>query len=159
MKIIIKSKKFGERVILIDDNDFDKIKYYSLSLFKNKDRLYVRTSWINGKRYLLHRYLTNAPDDKQVDHINHNTLDNRVSTNLRLCTHSENMRNSLKHKKSIRSPYKGVATNNNSIYAFITINKVQKRLGSYKTHKDAAAAYNEAAVKHFGQFACLNIID
>lgn len=40
----------------------------------------------------LHRILTDCPDDKEVDHINHDTLNNRRS-NLRVCTHLENMRN------------------------------------------------------------------
>lgn len=48
----------------------------------------------NGKRkgVRLHRYILDAPDSKQVDHINHDTLDNR-KTNLRAVTVSENQQN------------------------------------------------------------------
>src|SRR5687768_15719892 len=40
----------------------------------------------------LHRFLTGASSDKVVDHINHNTLDNRRD-NLRVCTNWQNNQN------------------------------------------------------------------
>ena len=47
----------------------------------------------------------NAKDGEEVDHINGNTLDNRKS-NLRICTHAENLRN--KNTKSKITGFKGV---------------------------------------------------
>lgn len=41
---------------------------------------------------LLHRIVINAPPEYEVDHINHDTLDNR-RINLRLVTHKGNMEN------------------------------------------------------------------
>jgi len=32
-------------------------------------------------------------------------------------------------------------------------------LGLFVKEEDAAAAYNTAALKHFGEFACLNILN
>ena len=46
----------------------------------------------------LHRFIMNCPKDKEVDHINHNTLDNRKE-NLKVCSHFENQQN-LRSKKS-----------------------------------------------------------
>ena len=63
------------------------------------DRGYL-TVQINGKRYKVHRlvaqtFLPNPENKSQVDHINRNREDNRVSPvcNLRWCTCSENLRN------------------------------------------------------------------
>lgn len=41
----------------------------------------------------MHRLITGAPKGKDVDHVNHDTLDNRRA-NLRVGTHFENMQNS-----------------------------------------------------------------
>lgn len=41
----------------------------------------------------MHREIANCPPGKEVDHINHDTLDNQRE-NLRCCTRAENMANS-----------------------------------------------------------------
>lgn len=43
----------------------------------------------------LHRVVTGAPKGKEVDHINHDTLDNRRE-NLKVGSHTDNMRNGKK---------------------------------------------------------------
>ncbi len=48
--------------------------------------------WVTSKNISLHRFLTNCPKDKVVDHVNHVKNDNRLS-NLRVCTHQENQIN------------------------------------------------------------------
>lgn len=51
-----------------------------------------------GKKIYLHRFLMDSPEGLIVDHINHQTLDNRRE-NLRVVTHSENMKNRIKWYK------------------------------------------------------------
>jgi hypothetical protein len=45
------------------------------------------------KKVLLHRLLTDCPEGMVVDHQNHDTLDNRRKSNLKVCTNQENLQN------------------------------------------------------------------
>jgi hypothetical protein len=54
--------------------------------------------YTDGVRIRLHRRLTGAPDDLEVDHINENKLDNRRS-NLDVVTKDENMHRWAKRRR------------------------------------------------------------
>src|SRR5690606_11656578 len=70
------------RVALVDNDVFEKIKHVSWS--------YHRGYAINEKIGLMHRYIMNAPNGVEVDHIvQENKSDNRRS-NLRLATGTQN---------------------------------------------------------------------
>ncbi len=88
-----------------------------------------------------------------VDHIDGDTLNNRRE-NLRLCTNAENMRN-IRTPKHNTSGFKGVSFDRRTgrYLASITVNKVSKNLGRYRTPEEAHAAYLEAARLYFGEFA------
>lgn len=103
-----------------------------------------------------HREVLNANKNQQIDHINGNRLDNRKE-NLRLCNNAENNRNKLKSKKG-SSKYKGVCWHKASKKwkASITVNYKSIHLGYFSIEKDAAKAYNEAAINFFKEFALLN---
>lgn len=84
---------------LIDTSDFEKVDSYPGTWFASwcpKTATYnvYGVTTIKGKRknFYLHRFLLDAPKGIIVDHINHNTLDNRRS-NLRLVTNAQNMQN------------------------------------------------------------------
>ena len=96
-------------------------------------------------------------DNRVVDHINHNTLDNR-RCELRICSQAENCRNMRKTHGS--SQYKGVSWRKlrKKWKAVITINDKTIFLGDFDSQNHAAMAYNEAARKHYGEYACLNVI-
>lgn len=92
-----------------------------------------------------------------VDHINRNPLDNRRS-NLRSANKSQNGAN-VGLRKDSTSGFKGVSFDKlkNKWKAYINIGEYGRQSLGYFTDKiDAAKAYNEAAIKYFGEFAGLN---
>jgi hypothetical protein len=90
-ELIIRSMLYGTKHIVIDLEDAEKCKNYKwfLSFDEILNSFYVKTS---KYPYSLHRVIMDCPKGFVVDHINHNTLDNRKE-NLRICTHAENMQN------------------------------------------------------------------
>lgn len=110
----------------------------------------------NGRK--LHRLIMNAPNGMAVDHINGNIADNRKS-NLRICVNSENLRNRGAQRNNT-SGYKGVSwcKQSNKWRSSICLNKKRIYLGLFTNKLDAANAYNQAAIKYFGEFAFLNKI-
>lgn len=104
-EIVINSQKYGEKIALIDIDDIDKISSYSWNLKPSKrGQFYIKTS-VAGKELKLHRLITNCPDNLVVDHINHNTLDNR-KVNLRNCTVVENGRNKYNSRVEVSITFK-----------------------------------------------------
>lgn len=99
-EIVINSKKYGQQITLIDLDDVKKVQNFTWCVsYKNGYGFYVTSTRRNTKCVQLHRLITNCPDNLVVDHINHNTLDNRKS-NLRNCTNAENTQNTIKPSKN-----------------------------------------------------------
>jgi hypothetical protein len=98
-----------------------------------------------------------APEGTEVDHIDGNTFDNRRSSNLRLCTHHQNLINKKIQKNNITG-FKGVVyrEKNKKYSAQIQCNNKSIHLGMFSNPIDAALAYNAAALKYHGEFARLN---
>ena len=94
------------------------------------------------------------PEGMFVDHINRNALDNRRS-NLRHCTHAENMRN-RPGSSNRKSKYKGVYKCRGRWRAEISHNGKKFRLGAFNNAEKAARAYDAAAIKLHGDFARTN---
>lgn len=90
-KMIIDSRKYGKFEILIDTESTNRLKERIWSIAKRDT---VRTKFYaqSNKGELLHRYLLNPDKDEVIDHINRNTLDNRLA-NLRVCNSSVNNKN------------------------------------------------------------------
>ena len=148
-----------ERAALVDDEDFSWLtQWYWGASYQWGNYYAVRYIKINGHRTSLqmHREIMKCPKGLQVDHINHNGLDNR-RCNLRICTHQENHRNKLPKGKY---PYLGICKRADGRlkcwHARINYNKKGIDLGSYYTLEDAARAYDKAAKEYFGEFANLN---
>ncbi len=144
---------------IIDNEDFKKVNQFKWSLDKCNNYFYVRRlkqkNNIKTKIYL-HRFIMNCPDNMQIDHINHNTLDNR-KCNLRICTKSQNQINRLK-RKNCSSKYKGVYLHKQNQKWISEINYLGKKiyLGCFKTEKEAAKVYNKIVKKYHGEYVYLN---
>jgi len=156
MKIPLTQGKFA----LIDDEDYDLVISYSWHTQKDINNFYAvtTTTRVQGKRttIYMHRLIMNARSGLQVDHINHNGLDNRRE-NLRLCTRTENCRNRRKYIRG-SSIYKGVSwyTHYKKWRARIECEGKQLHLGWFSDEVEAAEVYDKAALKLFGEFAHLN---
>jgi hypothetical protein len=102
------------------------------------------------KQVFLHRQILGEPE-AQVDHINGNTLDNRVA-NLRPCTHAENTRN---HRltRANTSGYSGVTRSGKKWEAAIGLGGKWTYLGRFATKELAIAARQAAEAKYHGEFA------
>jgi len=110
---------------------------------------------VEGKNTQLHRFLLNPDKFEDVDHINHNGLDNTRS-NLRVCTRRQNQQN-RRVRENTSSIYKGVSlTPCGKWRSKVTVDGVEHRLGNFETEKDAALAYDSAALLYFGAFAHTN---
>lgn len=138
---------------LFSHEDLSKVESHTWRI----SRGYV-TATINGRTVYLHKYLMDADSATQVDHISRDRLDNR-RPNLRFANHAQNQWNKDVRRDSTTG-YTGVCFDkrSNKYIAYINANKNREYLGYYSVAEDAALAYNEAAVRLHGEFACLNQI-
>ena len=141
-------KKNIARGILVSPEDEYLLHKY---LFHVSSYGYACTR-IDGKYLRLNRLV--LPVSNIVDHISRDKLDNRRS-NLRSATPSQSMMNRRGHGIV---GYKGVSRNRDRYRAQITVGYLVIQLGTYDTPEQAAIAYNKAALKHHGEFACTNEI-
>ncbi len=159
-RIDISTRKYPNSFALVDDADYDWLTSFGKwHLTKLNGKPYVMKSVTDKGPFLsMHRLIMGTPKGMQVDHIDNDGLNNQRS-NLRICTNAENcMNRSAGSTNKFLSKYKGVQVIRNSIVAYIYPNGGSEYLGSFKTHEDAARAYNEAAKRHYGKFARLNVI-
>ncbi len=144
---------------LVDDCDYKLISQYRWSLYRPHNVNYAVAYVMEGgkrKALRMHRVILGS-EHAIIDHINGNGLDNSRG-NLRAATSSQNQANMRSRTKS-SSKYKGVSRKNGKWVAQIQYEKKKIHLGYYQSECEAAVAYNIAARKYFGEYACLNNVD
>ena len=119
-EIIVNSKTYGEIRIKIDKEDVDKLKdkrIYVSNEGKKNNLLYpvFFAKDKSNKRLRLHRYLVNCPDNKVVDHINFDTLDNRKE-NLQIVDMSFNSQKKDIQKTISNTGIRNISKNKNGLY-------------------------------------------
>lgn len=147
---------------VVDNDDYEELSKYkwSAAFDPTQNCFYaIRKDYTINKTLRIHRVIMKTPAHLQVDHINHDTLDNR-KINLRNVTNSQNMMNTRKRNNSNRI-YKGVSyrfsDNRKKHYqARIAIDGVRIGLGYYSSEIEAAQAYDKKAIELFGEHAFLN---
>lgn len=148
------------KVAIVDNEDFERLnKYKWYANYMHKYWYVVRNIKKNKgkqKTEFMHRVIMNVPDYLEIDHINHNGLDNR-RCNLRVCTRSENNMN-RRPRKGTSSYYKGVCWDKRSKKWIVRIQSNKKciYLGCFNNEIVAAHFYDMKAKKLFGEFAYLN---
>lgn len=162
IKVFRNTKKYGAVKLTFDEKSFKLYQKYNwwLKDQNNKYSYLCRDCVTTGKKFRFHRELLNLTDKNLVcDHINGDGLDNRLD-NLRICTQKENIRNKNKTKNQTSSKYKGVSFNklNNNWRVRMEKDGSQVEIGSFKTEKEAAEAYNKAAIKMYGEYAKVNVV-
>jgi hypothetical protein len=146
VKIYITRRDSSEHELLLDLEDWDWVKDYTLNVTNCNGRLYVLIYDANGDAYLLHRVL--FPGSKIVDHQNGNGLDN-TKLNLRPGNQSQNMQNINTESKSA-SGIHGVywKDSKQKWVAQVKLNYKAHYLGLYDSVSEAAEVVRQFRIKN-----------
>lgn len=153
------------RVALVDDADLARLVAVGRWHYSQAGYAVHRHVTPDGRKqnWLMHRLIMGwatgewLPRTVQVDHLNHNRLDNRRD-NLRLCTPNQNQwHKGLQGNNT--SGFRGVSWNKGRWEARIRCHTWRINLGRYDDPVTAALAYDAAARLLHQAFAGLNFPD
>lgn len=144
---------------IVDTEDYEDLnRFIWQAIWTKTTRSYyvMRAIKVDGKNACIHmsRAITNAPNDMQVDHRDHNTLNHRRS-NLRVATCQQNNCNKRRRIDN-KSGLKGVSWRSSHAQweAQIQSHGKKKWLGFFPTPELASEAYRAAALELHGEFSC-----
>ena len=163
MNIKLHSRKYRNLYAVIDNEDYDLIKDYRWSPELN-GRTFRTQAWDKycGKNVRMHRLIVKCPENMEIDHIDHDPLNNRKS-NLRIVTHAQNSKNCSPRIINMYSKYKGVTylksgQRKKRWMARIRTDYKEIFLGYFDTEKEAMDIYDKASGKYHGKHGLGNVI-
>jgi hypothetical protein len=135
------------RFCKVDKEDYEKIK----NMVWYEDNGYAKAT-VDGHHIRMHRLIMDTPSDMFVDHINHDTLDNRKA-NLRNVTPAQNAMNTRP-----RSNNRGVSwcKITKKWHAQISVGGKTISLGRFSDMSEAIKKRKEAEEKYYGEFRYTN---
>jgi len=148
------------KVALVSDHRFVYLMQWVWHAHFDGKKWYAQRTekkWGFQKTIKMHRQIMGVTDPNiHTDHIDNDGLNN-VDDNLRKCTNQQNQQNRGKSKLN-KTGFKGVSRKKNrEVYvAQIHADGKVHHLGYFINPIEAAKAYDEAAKKHFGEFAWTN---
>jgi hypothetical protein len=141
------------RFAIVDARDYKWLSKYKWCASNKRGTIYAMRRTKEGKTVYMHREIMQAPKGTVVDHIDHNTLNNR-RCNLRVCTLEQNYANMGPHGG--KSGYVGVYPRAGKWEAGITWHGEHFYLGRYDDPVEAAKARDRKAYELHGPYAYLN---
>lgn len=146
---------------IFDLEDLEKIKSYPyawISHYNKTNDTYYCVS--NGKALKattiqLHMFILNFFDnngkERHVDHINHDTLDNR-KCNLRVLDASDNLKNRNGKNSNNTSGYRNVSKDKDRWMVQLQVNGKNKVLGRFYDLEEAGAFAEKMRNKYYGEY-------
>jgi hypothetical protein len=95
-----------------------------------------------GKNVMMHRWITGVDGESVIDHINHDTLDNRLC-NLAITSQSKNMHNPDMRKLQGRIPGVRWYENKQKWRVVVTVRGKQNHLGYFDDKREAIKVAEE----------------
>ena len=154
------AKKAVAIFAIIDEQDFQTVNQYRWCVAPNGKTIYAYAYCsLRKKSISMHRLIMGFPSGKEIDHIDHDGLNNSRS-NLRACSHAQNTQNRRATNKR-NSIYKGVffrnhCPNGNPWYANVWVDGKNIHLGPFASEIEAAKAYDKRIRETRGDYAFTN---
>jgi hypothetical protein len=161
IKLSQQGKNKGKFVALVDDIDFKYLNQFRWYVQKGENTYYASRKIYYDDRtrhnIKMHRFILNTPDNMEIDHIDHNGLNNQRS-NIRNCTKSQN---AINRKTFGSSEFIGInpflqKCGKKRYRARLVINGKFISLGCYTNEIEAAITYDISAMIYHKEFAKTN---
>lgn len=141
---------------IIDTADLEKVKYHKWRRDTNNHIITGNSTNKTPRRELSHIIVGVVPDDKVVDHINHDPRDNRKS-NLRICSQADNICN-RGYMSNSSSGWQGIHWEKSRGKWSVEIEKddIRYRLGRFSELSEAVFVRTEAEKILFREYRPTN---